>query len=242
LQDRLEFITVSRNKVKKLATQHDHATLRKAKLALEYRNLVAKIRACHEDLLEAQIRFIEADSDVAALSERNQDIVRQLAEEKQKVKDAEEDSKIVKQKAQRALSVVKEILANPDNEPYTEQFQNFPPGTTVESLEMEIAAEESKLEFIHANNPNAIRDFEQRQLEVEALQGKIANNDEKLENISRRITKIRSKWEPELDKLIATISDAFSYNFEQIGCAGEVGVHKDDDFENWAIQIKVKFR
>jgi chromosome segregation ATPase len=159
LQDRLEFITVSRNKVKKLATQHDHATLRKAKLALEYRNLVAKIRACHEDLLEAQIRFIEADSDVAALTERNQDIVRQLAEEKQKVKDAEEDSKIVKQKAQRALSVVKEILANPDNEPYTEQFQNFPPGTTVESLEMEIAAEESKLEFIHANNTNAIRDF-----------------------------------------------------------------------------------
>jgi chromosome segregation ATPase len=242
LQDRLEFITVSRNKVKKLDTQHDHATLRKAKLALEYRNLVEKIRACHENLLEAQIRFIEADSDVAALTERNQDIVRQLAEEKQKVKDAEEDSKIVKQKAQRALSVVKEILANPEYEPFREQFQNFPPGTTVESLEMEIAAEESKLEFIHANNPNAIRDFEQRQLEVETLQGKIANNDEKLENISRRITKIRGKWEPELDKLIATISDAFSYNFEQIGCAGEVGVHKDDDFENWAIQIKVKFR
>ena len=30
-------------------------------------------------------------------------------------------------------------------------------------------------------------------------------------------------WEPELDKLVKEISNAFAYNFEQIGCAGEVG-------------------
>jgi chromosome segregation ATPase len=179
---------------------------------------------------------------VSALTERNQDIVRQLEEEKQKVKDAEEASKIVKQKAQRALKVVQEILRNEENEEIKKQFQQCPPDTTVESLELEIAAEESKLEFMHTNNPNAIRDFEQRQLEVEALQEKIASGGEKLAKIGQRITKIRSKWEPELDQLISTISEAFSYNFEQIGCAGEVGVHKDDDFENWSIQIKVKFR
>jgi hypothetical protein len=45
-----------------------------------------------------------------------------------------------------------------------------------------------------------------------------------------------------VDQLISQINDAFSYNFEQISCAGEVGVHKDEDFEKWAIEIKVKFR
>ena len=57
------------------------------------------------------------------------------------------------------------------------------------------------------------------------------------------IDRIRAKWEPELDQLVALISDAFFHNFAQIGCAGQVGVHKDDeDFGQWAIRIEVKFR
>ncbi|KAF4633024.1 hypothetical protein G7Y89_g5095 [Cudoniella acicularis] len=113
---------------------------------------------------------------------------------------------------------------------------------TVEGLQNEISAEEAKLEFVHANNPNAIRDFEKRQADVDKLKEKIAEAEQKLEKISRSLAKIRGKWEPALDALISEISEAFSYNFEQIGCAGEVGIHKHDDFDLWAIQIRVKFR
>jgi chromosome segregation ATPase len=74
------------------------------------------------------------------------------------------------------------------------------------------------------------------------LKAKILETEASLETIAQNVMKIRGKWEPKLDTLIAKISDAFSYNFEQIGCAGEVNVHKDDDFDQWAIQIKVKFR
>ena len=51
------------------------------------------------------------------------------------------------------------------------------------------------------------------------------------------------QWEPQLDELIAKISEAFADNFSKIQCAGEVVVYKDEeDFDQWAIQIKVKFR
>ena len=54
---------------------------------------------------------------------------------------------------------------------------------------------------------------------------------------------MRGRWEPELDGVIARISEAFADNFARIHCAGEVGIYKDpDDFERWAVQIKVKFR
>ncbi len=231
-----------RNRVKLLETQHDIHVLRKGNQALQHKVQVSKLRICHEELLEAQIRLVEAESDVAGLEDRNKDIVRQRNEEQARVAAMEGEAKRARQAAQRAINVCNELMADPDNAPYLEQFTKPPVGTTVETLQMEIAAEESKLDYVHANNPNAIRDFERFQGQAENLREKIAGMEEKLQNIERKITKIRSRWEPELDKLISEISDAFSYNFEQIGCAGEVSVHKDDDFDLWAIQIKVKFR
>lgn len=144
------------------------------------------------------------------------------------------------------MTVCSVITSDPENQEhlplFTLLYNENPDGHTVESLQMDIAAEESKLELIHAGNPNAIKEYEKRQIDVDKLTTKIKESEASLMAIAEEISKIRSKWEPELDTLIAKISDAFSFNFEQIGCAGEVNVHKDDDFEQWAIQIKVKFR
>ncbi|RDL37308.1 Uncharacterized protein BP5553_04741 [Venustampulla echinocandica] len=231
-----------RARLKKLQIQHDHAVLRKAKVALDHKELVAKIRASHEELLEAEIRLIEATSDVEALTERNRDIHQHLEDERRQVKQMEDESKEVKRRAASALQVCQEIRSDPANERHLEHFGSIPHDMTIENLEMEIQTESSKLEYVHANNPNAIKDFERRQVEVNRLQEKAADTERKLERMGRQITEVRGRWEPALDKLIEEISEAFSYNFEQIGCAGEVSVHKDDDFDNWAIQIRVKFR
>ena len=176
-----------------------------------------------------------------ALEERNKEIVQMLEGEEQQVREVEQKSKAARDTAAKALKVCQAISAKATPEE-TEHFQQVPEAMNMEELELEIAAEEAKLDFIHANNPNAIRDFEKRQEDIDKLKEKLTEAANKLERYSRQITKVRSKWEPELDKLVEEISDAFSYNFEQIGCAGQVSIHKDEDFDQWAIQIKVKFR
>lgn len=226
----------------KINTQHDHAVLRKAKLAIDYKDLVSKIRSCHEALLEAKVQAIEAESDVTGLEERSSDIVRLLSEERRKMTEAQEQLTRSKAKAQQAMAVVTKLQEDPENTAHLEKWLNLPPDMTVEKIIDDLTAERTKLQFTHASNPNAIKEFEKRQEDVERLRQKIEDNAEKLERVSRRITKIRDVWEPRLDALIGEISDAFSHNFEQIGCAGEVGMHKDEDFGLWAIQIKVKFR
>jgi chromosome segregation ATPase len=152
----------------------------------------------------------------------------------------------VKGIAKKSMNICAQLMQDPENEKHIDTFKSLgkdlPEGMTVESLQMDIAAEESRLEFIHASNPNAIRQYEKFQIDADKLKAKIQETEASLATMAEEITEIRSKWEPQLDILIAKISDAFSYNFEQIGCAGEVNVHKDDDFEQWAIQIKVKFR
>ncbi len=77
---------------------------------------------------------------------------------------------------------------------------------------------------------------------VDQLKQKVANLEHQLGEMQHGIDELRQKWEPELDRLVGKISDAFSYSFKQINCAGEVGIHKDEDFDQWSIQIQVKFR
>lgn len=231
-----------RQRIEALSVELDNLILRKARTVLEHKDVVTKLRLCLQELLEAKIRLIETKSDIASLNEQNQDITAQVAREEALVKQVEVESRRVKDVAARALAVCTEIRNEPDFDTIAEEVGNPDPEMTVEILDHEIAAEESKLDFIHATNPNAIRDFESRQRDVENMKEKMAARDLRLEQLERFIQKVRSKWEPELDKLIAKISEAFSFNFEQIGCAGEVSVHKDEDFELWAIQIKVKFR
>ncbi|POS87700.1 hypothetical protein EPUL_000457, partial [Erysiphe pulchra] len=242
LQKAREKLFDHRDANKGLNNQHDNVAIQRAINAVAYNEHISKIRVAHEELFEAQIRFIEAESDVTNLADINRSIVRQRDEELQKVRDIDEEAKKIKAIASRALATCKTILADPENEPHTEQLAHQDESTTVETLEMEIAAEESKLEFLVTDNPNAIEQFEARQEKVQNLNSLIEENDKKLQKVRQKITKVRCEWEPTLDSLIQTISNAFSYNFEQIGCAGEVSIHKDDDFENWAIQIKVKFR
>ncbi len=231
-----------RSAMAKINVQHDHAVLRKFKLAVEYKELVSNIRNCHEALLEASIMAIEAESDVAGLEERNTGIVSQLKETRNRMQEAATQLQEFKAIAARAMEAVRDIQEDPANADYIEGWQNLPPELTVDQVEADITAERTKLQFTHASNPNAIRDFEKRQMDIDKLRQKIGDTEEKLEKEARRITKIRDNWEPRLDVLISEISDAFSHNFEQIGCAGEVGIHKDEDFDLWAIEIKVKFR
>lgn len=226
----------------KINVQHDHAVMRKSKLTLQYRDLVKKIRACHEAVVEARVMAIEAESDVVGLKERNVDIVRQLREEENTVAEAQRELSEFRSTADKALKAVTALQADQSNKNSLEEWRILAQDSTVDGLEAEILTERTKLEFVVASNPNAINEYNKRKADVDRLSRKVAEADEKLESMGREITEIRELWEPELDTLIAEISDAFSHNFSQIGCAGQVSVHKDDDFDLWAIQIKVKFR
>lgn len=227
----------------KFLIKENDLVLKKTALALDHKNRVDRLRDCHESCLEAELRLAEAKSDVEALGERNQGNAQKLEDERQIVAGAQREEKSAKESAQKALVVCQEILAEErDGGQTQEYFSNAATNLTMEALQNDIQAEESKLEFVHGGNSGALKEFESREVTIQKLKDKIADTGRKLEKLNRKISEVRQQWEPELDKLVKEISDAFAYNFEQIGCAGEVGVHKDDDFDLWSIEIKVKFR
>lgn len=118
----------------------------------------------------------------------------------------------------------------------------FPETKSGEDIDHDIEIETARLSLLHEGNPNAIKQYEDRQAKITALTEKIAKTERKLQELQDAIQELREAWEPKIDILVAKISTAFTKSFEKIGCAGEVKVHKEEDFDKWAVHILVKFR
>ncbi|SPQ19657.1 4fca79c4-ead0-465c-8946-27fcdf1e8842 [Thermothielavioides terrestris] len=233
-----EALTACKGRILELEKLQDQAVLDKAKSILQHHKQIHGIRQARQALLEAQFVLMEAESEVIVLKAKNSEITQRLEEEKgslQKIiAELEEQRTVAGEARQEALNVLTE--ENKD------ELAAKVKDKTIEEVDEAIQVEKAKLEVIQASNPAALEEYERYAAKIERERANQANQESKLAELNERIQHIMGQWEPRLDQLVSQINDAFSYNFEQISCAGEVGVHKDEDFEKWAIEIKVKFR
>lgn len=213
--------------------------LKLAKRVVQHSERLCVLRDANQAVLEAQTRQIEAASDLDALRQRSDDIVQMLHAERKQVDELEQEVKRVKKEAQDAQGVAMENLGDDDRRV---MIVDLAGDKTIENITDDIEAEEAKLELIHDADPGLLRDFEERARQIDKARADMAERQASLEQLEVSIKEVKETWEPALDDIIRRINDAFSHNFEQINCAGEVGVHKDEDFDKWSIEIKVKFR
>ena len=222
--------------------QHEIATQR-GHVAIAYADAVEALRASHNSLHEAEIMLIEATSDCEVLEERNRSVKDLLETQEREVRDLGKETQTFRAEAQKALAECQQLLStdNEDEELKT-FFKSLPEGQTADELEGEIESEKARLELMHEGNGGIIREYEKRKKNIDALAARVEDIKDALAELDERIKVLRDQWEPELDSLVEKISRSFSINMEEISCAGEVGVCKDEDFDQWAIQIRVKFR
>ena len=184
--------------------------------------------------------LIEATSDFETLGERNSSEKELLQDRRRQVDALIKETDALQKTARVALKTCTEILEG------DEQLRAFlaalPADQTTEQLENEIQSEKARLELMHEGNGGVIREYEQRKKKIDALSARLEEIKNALSEFDDGIKELRDQWEPELDSLVEKISNSFSLNMEQISCAGEVGIYKDEDFDQWAIQIRVKFR
>ncbi|KAF1945152.1 structural maintenance of chromosomes protein-like protein 5 [Clathrospora elynae] len=230
------------NTIRAIKAVSRDASLNVASLTLDHAKIVTQMRTLHESLVEAEIRWIEAKSEFNALKAENADIDRKL-----KVKQDEQeglakryktlcvDFRRMQETTQQDINLLSE-----EEKKIVIEYRDLP---SLDALEQEVQAVGARLEMMADGNPGAIRAYEKREEEIGKTREKLERHTASLHDAKKKIAEIRERWEPELDALIRKISDAFAHNFEQIGCAGEVEVYKDEeDFDNWSIQISVRFR
>jgi structural maintenance of chromosomes protein 5 len=195
-------------------------------------------------LFEAEIWLVEADSELSILTEQSTAVRQMLRERQNDVASLQAQLRDIREACKRLLTEFQNLKST-----LSEEEQEFvqswisDSSKTIQDLNNEIESTQQRLELLHEGNPRAIEQFEKRAKEIEKVQEQIANFERDLADMEEQIKSTREQWEPELDRLVVQISDAFSNNFKKIHCTGEVCVRKDDeDFKEWAIEIKVKFR
>lgn len=229
------------NRILELKAKSEQTALTAAALTVDCAKAFSRVRQCHENLVEADIRLAEADSELNSLKDENADILQTLETKKQAVKALEVEKKALVAQYNRIITKVKQEMGN-----YTEEeneiiaeFSSLP---NQDELNNEIETITAKLGLMADGNPDAVRAYENRERDIQQTEQKKEDIAGGLETTRSQITEIKEQWEPRVDELVRQISDGFSHNFAKIGCAGQVGVYKDEDFENWSIQIQVRFR
>src|SRR5437868_13757168 len=108
----------TRIRISECSTRSDEIMLERARAVLQHKEPLSGIRDAHQALLEAQIRLIEAKSDVKMLEGRNSDIKQQLDDVKAEIRNAKAESDRLREEAQIAKEKVGDAVAeDPDRLP-----------------------------------------------------------------------------------------------------------------------------
>ncbi|KAL8754328.1 MAG: hypothetical protein Q9184_005149, partial [Pyrenodesmia sp. 2 TL-2023] len=231
-----------RQRLAAIAEKQERLGYERAQTAVDYATSIEFLQSTHASLYEAEIAFIEAKSDLAHLVEKNTSFKNLLTAKQAEVDRLSEEVNRCYTAASQIYQAMKKTIEEGSPE-FNAFIQELPQQMTSEELEAEIDSEKTRLDLQHESNDRGIiKEFENREQSIQKLKARLEQLQEELADAEDRITGVRERWEPELDRLIGMISQSFGENMQQIGCAGEVGVAKEEDFEDWAIKILVKFR
>ncbi|KAG5644817.1 hypothetical protein DXG03_007639 [Asterophora parasitica] len=242
-------------------------TRRRIQIAKEYTALARSIIVEQTEATRSGIRYLQTGANRAALQElcNKKDEKYQTALAEFDKVDAEFQA--VKAEAKTAMQESKDVITAADPE-LRKQYEAIeatrvkyeqdllaaeqggvtPPTAagvdlrTMDELETELDTQRANLDLNLNTNPGVVEQYEKRKRDIEVLGKTIEEKTNKAAKIERDIKTARDKWQPALEKLVASIGEKFSAAFDRIGCAGEIRISQHEDYDKWAIDILVKFR
>lgn len=242
-------------KLQEFDQEHASLLLQRTTLAISHSTNLGIFRTTYIKLIETSISLVEAESDVAYLKAKNQDIERILVARREAVRTLTAETETAKQRGRELSQAFKRVLQGVEGfEARMSTLNEEDKNRTPQQVDTEIEGLEARLGLLHGGNDRTLAEFEKREHDIADMKRKIEDHDTHMIELADGIRELRGTWEPKLDALIAQISEAFGAFFTRIRCAGEVSVYKagpagpeyapdrDDDFANWSIMLKVKFR
>lgn len=166
-------------------------------------------------------------------AERVRQVEDQVSQYTSHVKKLKEKAKTKQQEAQAQV---------PLTEARKEAFADMP--ESLEELQALIDIKTAEAEGLMVNDPGALQRYNQRCEEIRKGDAELAELNEQRAATREQIDSDKALWLPELKRIVECINATFSINFAAVGTAGEVVLHEapDEDFDNYAIEIRVKFR
>ncbi|KAG8689456.1 Structural maintenance of chromosomes protein 5 [Ceratobasidium sp. 423] len=210
---------------------------------------VALFEKLHEAQMEATrsaLRHQQAVANATAVEKLLSTYEQEVHRVKKDYEKVDEEFQRAKATSKKLLETTKAKIEQVSDELRNEFQTNYQDkGNTpsVQEVEEDLATKQAELELNHPMNPEIIRQYEARAVQIANLRDKAEIQEKKTNKLNARVEKTKGKWKPALEELVSQISRKFSAAFDRIRRAGEVHVRDaGDDYANWAIDILVKFR
>ena len=115
----------------------------------------------------------------------------------------------------------------------------------IEELNLMIAELKAQADCMDSIDQRTIREYNKMKDDIAELEQDIALRESAISDRTRKMRDLKTQWVDNLSGLVSRINTNFSSHFTSMGFAGEValstGAH-EDDFENYGIKIRVKYR
>ncbi|CAE6422238.1 unnamed protein product [Rhizoctonia solani] len=210
---------------------------------------VALFDKLHEAQMEATrsaLRHQQAVANANAVEKLLSTYEQEVLRVKKDYEKIDEEFQRAKATSKKLLETTKAKITQVSDELRNEFQTNYQDkGNTpsVQEVEEQLTTKQAELELNHPMNPEIIRQYETRAVQIANLREKVESQEKKTNKLNARVEKTKAKWKPALDELVEQISRKFSAAFDRIRRAGEIHVRDaGDDYANWAIDILVKFR
>ncbi|KAI8053779.1 P-loop containing nucleoside triphosphate hydrolase protein [Syncephalis plumigaleata] len=250
-----EKLQIRKNELQKLINEPDIYNEQREKLknsikqyAIQRSNNLVEyttlIKQQHKLLEERTCATIDHINELAKLDELQRTAnaraeAMQVAQSAFQIADSEYN--VLKRKIKELLDVVKGMANSMDDES-KERTKEICASLSVEQIEDLLVSERAKADLTHTANPSIIRDYEERRNKINEQSELLRQKETRLEELRATIENRLQSWRPEIYALVKEINESFSGAFAAINCTGEVRLREHEDYDQWGIDIMVKFR
>ncbi|KAJ3780522.1 hypothetical protein GGU10DRAFT_391209 [Lentinula aff. detonsa] len=240
---------------------------RRVKIVKDYLAVVKQIAAEQQETTRIGLEFVQISANRTALEQlckKKDEKYNRAMDEFAKI-DAEYNE--AKKRSKEALNDSRDAL-NTTTDEVREQYQEIqdkrteyeqalklaeangtaPPSAegvdlrTADEYRAELESQQAQLELVSKTQPGVIEQYERRKKEIKQLEKTLEERQRNAAKIERNIQQTLNHWKSALEKLVGSIGQKFSAAFDRIGCAGEIRISENEDYDKWAIDILVKFR
>ena len=207
----------------------------------------------YDDLMEATHQSCGVKMNDAGVEAKKRRLEEAL-QEKQAESHALEDRLV---KVKEAFANAKKMLAQYKDEAeafgsLSEEIRTMLEGlpASLDEIEALLTDAQDKINGID-DNPEVLRRYEERKKEVKETRAELENLNEAKDVKRQQLESLAAPWKKALEKTLEKVNTLFMRYMADLGCAGEVRLRKGaqeehpdslGDFENWGVEIRVKFR
>ncbi|KAI8989879.1 P-loop containing nucleoside triphosphate hydrolase protein [Trametes punicea] len=236
-------VDVERNQLKQQLLTLAH---KRVAMVKEYVGLMRSAIKEQEKATRAGLEYVQVCANKSALEALCREQKEEIQEVEANALRIHAQYKAIKDDSKRKLEASKAKFDEVDDE-VKERFHQMEEAGEInaksaEEWEAELDQRREELEMNMNTNGNVVEQYHKRKAEIETLSATIEEHEKRILRIEQGIKTARDNWQPELEKLLNSIGQKFSAAFDRIGCAGEIRIREDEDYEKWAIDIMVKFR